>query len=63
MVSLENTLMPKLSEHMGPWKRYVDDTITTIKPQSIEYVMSILNSFHNNIDFTYEFEKTAPYRF
>ena len=46
MVSLENTLMPKLSEHMGPWKRYVDDTITTIKPQSIEYFMSILNSFH-----------------
>ena len=63
MVSLENTLMPKLSEHMGPWKRYVDDTITTIKPRSIEYVMSILNSFHNNIDFTYELENNSTISF
>ena len=26
MVHLERTLIPKLTEHMNPWKRYVDDT-------------------------------------
>ena len=27
MVHLEHTLIPKLTEHMHPWKRYVGDTI------------------------------------
>ena len=42
---------------MTKWKRYVDDTITYIKPISINYVLSVLNSFHKNIKFTFEEEK------
>ena len=29
-----------------PWKRFVDDTITCIKPTSILHVIKLLNSFH-----------------
>ena len=35
MVELERSVVPKLSEHMRPWKRFVDDTITCIQTTSI----------------------------
>ena len=41
---------------MTPWKLYVDDTIATIKLTSIDYVLRILNTFHKDINFTYELE-------
>ena len=56
MVELERTLLPRLTEYMTPWKRYVDDTIATIKLTSIDHVLMILNTFHKNIKFTYELE-------
>ena len=31
MVELEKSLIPNLTEHMSPWKQYVDDTIAVIK--------------------------------
>ena len=34
----------------------MDDTIAYVKPDAIDYVLSILNSFHKNISFTYEQE-------
>ena len=56
MVELEKSLIPNLMEHMSSWKRYVDNTVTAIKLSSIEHVWSILNSFHQNIEITYELE-------
>ena len=56
MVELARTLLPRLIEYMTPWKRYVDDTIATIKLTSIDYVLRILNTFHKDINFTYELE-------
>ena len=56
MVELERTVLPTLREHMSPWKRYVDDTISYIKEESIEHVLSKLNGYHDNIEFTYEIE-------
>ena len=56
MVELERTLLPRLTEYMTPWKRYVDDTIATVKLTSIDHVLMILNTFHKNIKFTYELE-------
>ena len=56
IVELERTILPTLREHMIPWKRYVDDTISYIKEESIEHVLSKLNGYHDNIDFTYETE-------
>ena len=56
MVELARTLLPRLIEYMTPWKRYVDDTIATIKLTSIDYVLRILNIFYKDIKFTYELE-------
>ena len=56
MVELERTLLPRLTEYMTPWKRYVDDTIATIKLTSIDHILMIRNTFHKNINFTYELE-------
>lgn len=39
---------------MAAWKRYVDDTNFYIKPDSVDPVLSFLNSFNSNISFMYE---------
>ena len=57
MVALENDLVPKISEKIGLWQRFVDDTFTFIKEKEVENVKSILNSFHEDIQFTHEIEK------
>ena len=46
MVELERTILPTLKEHMIPRKRYVYDTISYIKKESIEHVLSKLNVYH-----------------
>ena len=63
MVELERTVLPTLREHMSPWKRYVDDTISYIKEESIEHVLSKLNGYHDNIEFTYEIEYNGNIEF
>eukprot|EP00794_Sanderia_malayensis_P004073 gene4073-4626_t len=42
---------------MLPWKRYVDDTLSLINVNSVNRVVEKLESFHENIKFTYELEK------
>ena len=54
MVELKRTIFPTLRYHMSVWKSHVDDTISYIEEESIEYVSSNLNSYHDNIRFTYE---------
>ena len=50
---------------MNPWKSYVDDTISYIKEESIEHVLSKLNGYHDDTEFTkkmmvsYEVETTV----
>ena len=56
MVELENSLVPKLNESMTLWQRFIDNTITFVKNNSIAYVLDQLNSFHEQIQFTYEVE-------
>ena len=50
-------------ECMSPWKQYVDNTIAVIKLSSMEHALSVLNSFHQNIEFTYELEKNLQINF
>ena len=57
MVELERAVIPKLSQHLQFWKRYVDDTICFVYNGYQGFVLSRLNSFHNSIQFTYEIEK------
>ena len=63
MVELERSLIPTLMEHMTPWKRYVDDTTAVIKLSSIEHVLSLHTSFHQNIESTYELKKNRRINF
>ena len=62
MIELERSLIPNLQK-ITFWRRYVDDTICLVKIGSIEYVRSVLNSFHKNIQFTYECESNAKLSF
>ena len=55
MVELERSLIPNLQK-MKFWRCYVNDTICFVEIGSIEYIRSVLNSFHKNIQFTYEVE-------
>ena len=48
--------MPELEKSMKPWKRFVGNTITYIKPNFITDIIDILNKFHESIKFTYEVE-------
>ena len=54
MVEIETTVFPKLEDHVKKWRRFLDDTIAYVKTGSVEYVLSVLNSFYKNIKFTYE---------
>ena len=48
---------------MCPWKRYVDDTTSYIKEESAERVLSELNGYHDNIEFTYKIENEGKLPF
>ena len=56
MVELENSIAPKLNSHLQFWKRDIDDALTIVKEGSINHVLQRLNSFHPNIQFTFETE-------
>ena len=45
MVELENTLIPKLRQHVQNWIRYEDDTFLYVKNGPIEYVLLVLETF------------------
>ena len=53
MVELESALVIKLNDHVKKWRRFVYGTFVYVKRDSIEYVLSVLNSFHDNIKLTY----------
>ena len=63
MAELERTVLPTSREQMSPWKRYVDNTISYIKEESVEHVLSKLNGYHDNIEFTYEIENDGKLPF
>ena len=54
MIELEKGVLPELC--IRYWKRYVDDTICFVKSGTINYVITKLNSFDSNIQFTFEEE-------
>ena len=62
MVELERSLIPNFRK-IKCWRRYVDGTVCFVKIVSIEYIRSVLNSFHKNIQFTDEVEGNAKLSF
>ena len=63
MVELEDTLIPRLHQHIVIWRHYVDDTFAYVKNESIDYVLTTLNSFHPNISLTNEKENNSQLSF
>ena len=64
MIELEKTLLPDIYVlYIKFWRRYVDDTISYVKIGSIKHILSLLNSFDENIQFTFESENkdTLPF--
>ena len=57
MTELENEIIPKLTD-MTNWTRYVDDTFAFVKLGREKEIQETLNSYHHNIKFMYEYEKT-----
>ena len=52
-----------LNLYLPLWRRYVDDAFLYVRNSSLEYVWSVLETFHSNIKFTYEKEvnNTLPF--
>ena len=64
MTELEKTLLPDIYiRYIKFWRRYVDDTTSYVKIGSIKHVLCSLNSFDENIQFTFESESkdTLPF--
>ena len=54
--------VPRLHQHIKKWRYYVDDTFAYVKNEFIDNVLTILNSFHTNINFIYGKKIAASYR-
>ena len=63
MVELERSIVPKLSNYIKFWKRFVDGTITLANIKAIDHILTVLNSFDPNIQFTYETEENSELSF
>ena len=57
MVGLETRVIPTLGNMVLNWKSFVDETVGYVKNGSIDIILSKLNSFHPNIQFTYKVEE------
>ena len=63
MDELENTMVPRLSDHLYFWGRYADDTFPFVKEESVTFVLEKLNSYFPNLQSTYELEKLGKLSF
>ena len=63
MVELENTLVPRLHEHVKKWRRFVDDIFAYVRNESTDYVLTTLNLFYPNTSFTLEKENNSQLPF
>ena len=63
MVELENTMVARLSNHLYFWRRYVDDTFTFVKEDSVTFILEKFNSYYQNLQFTYELENVGKFSF
>ena len=45
------------------WKKYVDDTHAYVNPEKVDFILTKRNSYHPNIQFTFELEKNKQITF
>ena len=63
MVELGYTMVSRLSNHLYFWTRYVDDTFTFVKEDSITFILEKFSSYYQNLQFTYELENVGKFSF
>ena len=63
MTSLEEEVIPKLTSCLCNWKRYVDDTHAYDNPEKVNFILTKLNLYHPNIQFTFKLEKSKQITF
>ena len=63
MIQLESSLLPDLTKYITFSKQYVDDTICFVKIRTTKWLVSVLNSFDKNIQFTFEEENNEAISF
>ena len=63
MLSLEEEIIPKLTPYLCNWKRYVDDTYVNVNLGKVDSILTKLNSYHPNIQFSFELEKNKEITF
>ena len=63
MTPLEEEVIPKLTLYLFNWKRYVDDTHAYANPQKVDFILTKLDSYHPNIQFTFKLEKNKQITF
>ena len=56
MTELEIAIIPSLGNYLQNWKRFVDDTFAVVLLDKIGHIVNQLNSFDENIQFTFEME-------
>ena len=56
MIELKSFLLPELTDYIQYWMRYVNAIVCFNEVGSVNYILSVLNSFDVNIEFTYEIE-------
>ena len=57
MTPLEEEVIQTLTPYLCNWKRYVEDTHTYVNPKKFDFILTKLNFYHPNIQFTFELEK------
>ena len=63
MGELGYTMVSRLSNHLYFWTRYVDDTFTFVKEDSITFILEKFSSYYQNLQFTYELENVGKFSF
>ena len=63
LAECQMSLIPCVASTLNNWKRKVDVKISFIEADSIVFVPWKLNSFHENIQFTFELEKEGRISF
>ena len=63
MKSLEDELIPNLTLYLCNWRRYVNDTHAHVNPEKVGFILTKLNLYHPNIQFTFELEKNKQTTF
>ena len=63
MTELEIAMIPSFGNYLLNCKRFVDDTFAFLLPDKIGYIVNQLNSFDENVQFTFEMEEEIKLAF